>query len=79
MAYKYVIDTNYGKDTSELFLRLQLFRSYIRELENYVGIKKQMFRNDCQDGKVFIFVKSCLNEKEICNIVNKIKSNCINC
>jgi hypothetical protein len=78
LAYKFVMDTNHGKDTSATMLKLRLLRSYIKSLESYAGIKRQVFRVSCGE-KEFICVQTCLNKKEICNIVNKIKSYINNC
>jgi hypothetical protein len=78
LAYKLVLDENVGKDTEVFMLKLRLLRSYIKSLESYAGIKRQVFRVSCGE-KEFICVQTCLNKKEICNIVNKIKSYINNC
>jgi hypothetical protein len=78
LAYKYVVNTNNGKDTSATLLKLRLLRSYIATLESFAGISKRSFL-DRNGDKVFICIKTCLCKQEICNIVNKIKSNCLNC
>lgn len=78
LAYKYVMEVNYGKDASKTLLKLKLLKLHINILESYAGLKRRIYRDDC-GGKTFIYVQTCLSKKEICNIVNKIKSNCLNC
>ena len=77
LAYKYVIYTNNGKDTTSILFKLRLVRSYIKALESYVGIPRRNFFGD--GCNAIICVRTCLCKKEICNIVNKLKTICNNC
>lgn len=78
LAYQYVMDVNYGKDASMTLLKLKTLKLYINILESNAGLKRRMYRDNCGE-KTFIYIQTCLSKKEICNIVNKIKSNCLNC
>lgn len=75
-AHKYVRDLNVGRDTQEQLDRLLLLRSLIKTLESFTGIKRKTYKG-CDVET--ICVKTCLNQKEICIIANKIKTICKTC
>lgn len=75
-ARKYVIDVNIGRDTEEQLNQLLLLRSFIKALESFAGIQRKTYRG-CEVET--ICVKTCLNQKEICIIANKIKTICKTC
>lgn len=78
LAYEYVIAVNHGKCGEKKLIKLRLLRSLIKTLESYAGIKRRIYlSNDCSPA--LFCVETCLDSKEICNIVNKIKSLIKNC
>lgn len=79
LAYKCVVYTNNGRDTEGMMLKLRLVRSYIKALESYAGIKRKVYFSKDECCGALICVKNCLNSKEICNIVNKLKLICKSC
>ena len=79
VAYNYVIATNNGKETDDMLCKLRLIRSYIKSVESYAGLKRKIYYSNDNCGVTLICVKNCFNSKEICNIVNKLKTICKSC
>jgi hypothetical protein len=76
LTVKYLRGKNNGRNVDGMMIKIRLLMSMIKTLESLCGRSRKMYMDGCDP--CYIEVESCFNCKEICNLVDKMKSIC-NC